>query len=141
MSTFTPHAVSIVSPGVTIEEEHIARETLNRWNAENGTEKGKVFLPLPSNSTAETDIYVLPIDNYVDITKANKIIATSKPVILLFSKYHDEDNTIPAELEEVEALKNEKVPNCVKATYNGNRDRIMMGERYFSEIQIATLHV
>ena len=45
-------------------------------------------LPLPSDSTAETDIYVLPIDNYVDI---------------------DEDNTIPAELEEVEALKNEKV--------------------------------
>ena len=48
--------------------------------------------------------------------------------------YHDEDNTIPAELKEVEALKNEKVPNCVKATYNGNRDRIMMGERYFAEI-------
>ena len=106
-----------------------------------GKEKGKVFLPLPSDSTAETDIYVLPIDNYVDITKANKIIATSKPVILLFSKYHDEDNTIPAELEEVEALKNEKVPNCVKATCNGNRDRIMMGESSFAEIQFATLQV
>ena len=77
MYTATIHTVSIVSPGVTIEEEHIARETLNRWNAENGAEKGKVFLPLPSDSTAETDIYVLTIDNYVDITKANKIIATS----------------------------------------------------------------
>lgn len=96
-----------------------------------GKEKGKVFIHLPSDSTAETDIYVLPIDNYVDITKANKIIATSKPVIQLFSKYHDEDNTIPAELEEVEALKNEKVPNCVKATYNGNRDRTMMGGKIF----------
>ena len=141
MYTATIYTVSIVSPGVTIEEERIARETLNWWNAENGTEKGKVFLPLPSDSTAETDIYVLPIDNYVDITKANKIIATSKPVILLFSKYHDEDNTIPAELEEVEALKNEKVPNCVKATYNGNRDRIMMVESSFAEIQFATLQV
>jgi hypothetical protein len=40
---YTVSIVSIVSPGVTIEEEHIARETLNRWNAENGTEKGKVF--------------------------------------------------------------------------------------------------
>ena len=106
-----------------------------------GKEKGKVFIPLPSDSTAETNIYVLPIDNYVDITKANTIIATSKPVILLFSKYHDEDNTIPAELEEVEALKNEKVPNCVKATYNGNRDRIMMVESSFAEMQFATLHV
>ena len=116
---------------MTIEEEHIARETLNRWNAENGKEKGKVFLPLPSDSTADPDIYVMPIDNYVDTSKENTIIATSKPVILLFSKYHDEDNTILAELKEVEALKNEKVPNCVKATYNGNRDRIMIWEKIF----------
>ena len=62
-----------------------------------------------------------------------------KPVILLFSKYHDEDNTIPAEIKEVEALKNENVPNCVKATYN--RNRIMMVESSFAEIQFATLQV
>jgi len=122
MYTATIHTVSIVSPGVTIEEEHIARETLNRWNAENGKEKGKVFLPLPSDSTAEPDIYVLPIDNYVDITKAKATIATGKPVILLFSEYHDEDNPIPAELKDVEALKNAKAPNCVKATYNGSNE-------------------
>lgn len=30
MYTATINIVSIVSPGVTIEEEHIARETLNR---------------------------------------------------------------------------------------------------------------
>ena len=59
MYTATIHTVSIVSPGVTIEEEQIARETLNRWNVENGKEKGKVFLPLPSDSTAEPDIYVV----------------------------------------------------------------------------------
>ena len=122
MYTATIHTVSIVSPGVTIEEEHIARETLNRWNAENGKEKAKIYLPLPSDSTAEPDIYILPIDNYVDTAKAKAIIATNKPVILLFSEYHDEDNTIPAELKDVEALKNTKTPNCVKATYNGSRD-------------------
>ena len=122
MYTATIHTVSIVSPGVTIEEEHIARETLNRWNAENGKEKGKVFLPLPSDSTAEPDIYVLPIDNYVDTAKANKIIATNKPVILLFSEYHDEDNTIPAELKDVEAIKDTKATNTITATYNGSRD-------------------
>lgn len=131
MYTATIYTVSIVSPGVTIEEEHIARETLNRWNAESGAEKGKVFLPLPSDSTAEPDIYVLPIDNYVDITKANRIIATGKPVILLFSEYHDEGNTIPVELKDVEALKNEKAPSCVKASYNGNRN--------FQQVLIATL--
>ena len=101
MYTATIHTVSIVSPGVTIEEEQTARETLNRWNAENGKEKGKVFLLLPSDSTAEPDIYVLPIDNYVETAKVKTIIATGKPVILLFSEYHDEDNTIPAELKDV----------------------------------------
>ncbi len=131
MYTATIHTVSIVSPGVTIEEEHIAREILNRWNAENGKEKGKVFLPLPSDSTAEPDIYVLPIDNYVDTVRANAIIATGKPVILIFSEYHDEENTIPAELKDVEALKNTKTPNCVKATYNGSRD--------FQQALIATI--
>lgn len=122
MYTAIIHTVSIVSPGVTIEEEHIARETLNLWSAENGAEKGKVFLQLPSDSTAEPDIYVMPIDNYVDIAKANMIIATGKPVILLFSEHHDEGNTIPAELRDVEALKNTKVSNCIKATYNGGKD-------------------
>ena len=77
---------------------------------------------MPSDSTAEPDFYVLPIDNYVDIATANTIIATGKPVILLFSEYHDEGNTIPAELRDVEALKNTKVSNCIKATYNGGKD-------------------
>jgi hypothetical protein len=62
---------------------------------------------------------VLPIDNYVDNAKANKIIATCKPVILLFSEYHDEDNTIPAELKDIEALFFTKEPNCIKVVYNG----------------------
>ena len=131
MYTATIHTVSIVSPGVTIEEEHIARETLNRWNAENGKEKGKVFLPLPSDSTAEPDIYVLPIDNYVDTAKAKTIIATGKPVILLFSEYHNEENTIPAELKDVEALKNTKASNTITATYKGSKE--------FQKALIATL--
>ena len=122
MYTAKVYTVSIVSPGVTIEEEQIVRETLNRWNAENGAEKGKVFLPLPSESTAEPDIYVLPIDNYVDNANAKTIIATGKPVLLLFSEYHDEENTIPAELNDVEALKDTKASNCVKATYNGIKE-------------------
>lgn len=122
MYTATIHTVSIVSPGVTIEEEHIARETINRWNATFGKEKAIVFLPLPSDSTAEPDIYILPIDNYVDVTKAKAIIATNKPVILLFRECHDEENTIPVELKDVEALKNTKASNTITATYKGSKD-------------------
>lgn len=124
------NTASIVSPGVTIEE-HIARETINRWNAENGKEKGKVFLPLPLDSTAEPDIYILPIDNYVDTAKAKTIIATGRPVILLFSEYHNDENTIPAELKDVEALKNAKASNTITATYKGSKD--------FQQVLIATI--
>jgi len=131
MYTAKVYTVSIVSPGVTIEEEHIARETLNRWNATFGKEKAKIYLPLPSDSTAEPDIYVLPIDNYVDTAKAKAIIATNKPVILLFSEYHDEENTIPVELKDVEAIKDTKATNTITATYNGSRD--------FQQVLIATL--
>lgn len=122
MYTATIHTVSIVSPCVTIEEEHIARETLNRWNATFGKEKAKIYLPLLSDSTAEPDIYVLPIDNYVDIAKAKAIIATNKPVILLFREFHDEENTIPVELKDVEAIKDTKATNTITATYNGCND-------------------
>lgn len=122
MYTAKVYTVSIVSPGVTIEEEHIAKETLNRWNATFGKEKGKVFLPLPSDSTAEPDIYVMPIDNYVDTAKTNKIIATNKLVILLFREFHDEENTIPVELKDVEAIKDTKATNTITATYNGRND-------------------
>ena len=59
---------------------------------------------------------VTPIDNYVDNAKAKAIIATNKPVILLFREFHDEENTIPVELKSILAL------NCEMATYNGRKN-------------------
>lgn len=73
MYTAKVYPVSIVSPGVTIEEEHIARETLNQWNAASGKEKEIIFLPLPSDTTTEPDIYVMPIDNFVEVAKVEGV--------------------------------------------------------------------
>lgn len=117
MYTAKVYTVSIVSPGVTIEEEHIARETLNRWNATFGKEKSKVFLPLPSDSTAEPDIYILPIDNFVDKTKVEAAIATGAKVILFFRKYHDENNTLVSELQAIQELKASVTATCIE--YDG----------------------
>lgn len=117
MYTATIHTVSIVSPGVTIEEEHIARETLNRWNAENGKEKGKVFLPLPSDSTAEPDIFIFAIDNFVDKTKVEAAIATGAKVILFFRNSHDKNNTLTSELQAIQEIKASTNAICIE--YNG----------------------
>lgn len=117
MYTATIHTVSIVSPGVTIEEEQIARETLNRWNAENGKEKGKVFLPRPSDSTAEPDIFIFAIDNFVDKTKVEAAIATGAKVILFFRNSHDENNTLTSELQAIQEIKASTKAICIE--YNG----------------------
>ena len=102
---------------MTIEEEHIARETLNRWNATFGKEKSKVFLPLPSDSTAEPDIYILPIDNFVDKTKVEAAIATGAKVILFFRKYHDKNIILVSELQAIQELKASVTATCIE--YDG----------------------
>lgn len=120
MYTATIYTVSIVSPGVILEEEHIARETINHWNAAFGKAKGKVFLPLPSDTTAEPDIYVMPIDNYVEAEKVEAAVATDAKVFLFFRKFHDADNTIATELQAIEALRSSTKATCID--YNGPSD-------------------
>lgn len=115
-------SVSIVSSGIALEEEHIARESLSNWNIEHGVKSGVVFQIIPNNYNGITpDIFFFAIDNFVDKTKVDAAIAMGSKVVLLFNEYHDEENTIPAELKDVEALKIINVPNCIKSTYNGRR--------------------
>lgn len=117
------YTVSIPSSGVALEEEYMAREVIARWNMEEGEKHGVVFLTIPRNYGGITlDIYIFAIDNYVDVKKVETAIQTDAKVKLFFCSHQDEENTIPAELKEVEALKNNKVPNCVKVSYNGCYD-------------------
>lgn len=82
-----------------------------------------VFLTIPNNYRGIAhDIFIYAIDNYVEEQKVEAAIQTSAKVMLFFCGQHDEENTIPTELKEVEVFKNIKSPNSVKATYNGCRD-------------------
>lgn len=95
MYTAKVYTVSIVSSGVALEEEHIARETLTQCNVENGEKSGVVFQAIPHNYKGITpDIFIFAIDNFIDKAKVEAAIATSAKVLLFFSEYHDEDNTI-----------------------------------------------
>ncbi|MBO5615523.1 MAG: hypothetical protein J5932_05295 [Prevotella sp.] len=92
--------VSIPSSGVALEEEHIAREVIARWNIEEGEKHGVVFLTIPNNYRGITpDIYIFAIDNYVDEQKVEASIATGAKVILFFRSHHDDKNTIESELK------------------------------------------
>lgn len=117
------YTVSIPSSGVALEEEHIAREVISRWNIEEGEKHGVVYLAIPNNYRGITpDIYIFVIDNYVDERKVEAAIQTGTKVLLFFSKYKDPKNTIPAEGKAVEAFMKEMESKCVCCEFNGKAD-------------------
>lgn len=114
------YTVSIPSSGVALEEEHIAREVIARWNIEEGEKHRVVFLTIPNNYRGITpDIYLFIIDNYVDELKVEAAIQTGAKVVLFFNQYCDEGNTIPSELQKVEDFKERIKNQCCCMEYNG----------------------
>lgn len=115
------YTVSIPSSGVALEEEHIVREVIARWNVEEGEKHGVAFLTVPNNYSGKTpDIIIFAIDNYVDEHKVEAAIATGAKVMLFFRSHHDEKNTMESEIKRVELFR-KKVQNksfCVD--YNNN---------------------
>ena len=115
------YTVSIPSSGVALEEEHIAREVIARWNIEEGEKHGVVFLTIPSNYRGITpDIYIIAIDNYVDEQKVETAIKTGAKVMLFFRSHHDEKNTIDSEVRKIEAFRENVKDKCVCTEYNNN---------------------
>ena len=108
------YTVSIPSSGVALEEEHIAREVISRWNIGEGEKHGEVFLTVPNNYRGITpDIFIFVIDNYVDKQKVEAAIQTGAKVMLFFNSHHDEKNTIESEVEAVEVFKTDMDSKCV----------------------------
>lgn len=69
-----------------------------------GEERGKGARAREGEDMTEQDIYVLPIDNYVDSKKANASVATSKSEILLLGEGQDEENSIIEREEKLRRL-------------------------------------
>lgn len=113
------YTVSIPSSGVALEEEHIAREVIARWNIEEGEKQGVAFLAIPNNYRGITpDIYIFVIDNYVDERKVEAAIQTGTKVMLFFSSYYDEKNTIESEVKAIKAFRATLKDRCVCVEYN-----------------------
>ena len=115
------YTVSIPSSGVALEEEHIAREVIARWNIEEGEKHGVVFLTLPNNYRGVTpDIFIFAIDNYVDEQKVDTAIQTGAKVLLFFRSHHDEKNTIESEVKKIEAFRAKVQEKCICVDYDNN---------------------
>lgn len=117
------YIVNIPSSGVALEEEHVAREVIARWNIEEGEKHGVAYLTIPNNYRGITsDIYIFVIDNYVDERKVKAAIQTCAKVMLFFNSHHDQKNTIESEVKAVEAFKNAMESKCVCCEFSGKAD-------------------
>ena len=117
------YTVSIPSSGVALEEEHIAREVIARWNVGQGEKHGTVYLAIPNNYRGITpDFYIFVIDNYVDERKVDAAIQTGAKVMLFFNQYNDEKNTIPSELQRVIEYKEKINKDCRSIEFSGKVD-------------------
>ena len=115
------YTVSILSSGIALEEEHIAREVIARWNIEEGEKHGVVFLTISSNDRGVTpDIYIFTIDNYVDEQKVETSIHTGAKVMLFFRSHHDDNNTIESELKKIIQFQKRVEHVCSCANYGNN---------------------
>lgn len=131
------YTVSIPSSGVALEEEHIAREVIARWNIEEGEKHGVVFLTIPNNYRGITpDIYIFAIDNYVDKQKVEAAISTGAKVMLFFRSYHDEKNTIESEVHGINLFK-KKLSECCccieygcRNTFGESLEKSLYEEKY-----------
>ncbi len=126
MFTSQVYTVQILCLSGIMDETHLAQEVIRKWNQENAQNDGKLFLQIPEASTpGEADVIIGIVGNYIDNAKADVIEASvkvGKKVSLFFSEYQDPENTIPAELKDVEAFKNDKAANCVMESYNGSNE-------------------
>ena len=115
------YTVSIPSSGVALEEEHIARDVIARWNIEEGEKHRVVFLTIPNNYRGITsDIYIFAIDNYVDEHKVEAAIQTGAKVMLFFRSHHDEKNTMESEVRKIEEFRESVKERCFCVNYNNN---------------------
>ena len=122
MFTAQVYRIAIHSLGAILEEEYLAKLTIDKWNEAHSESCGKIFLQVPGNSTASTDINVVIIDSYIDIAAVDKVIKIGKPVVLLFNKYHDPKNTLQSELEMIESYREVVKDRCICYDFENKSD-------------------
>lgn len=97
------YTTAILSLSGMMDETHIARETVSRFNQQHAASTGRLFLP---------------VDNWVkDTAWVDDCIRQGKHVTLLFSAFQDPNNTIPCEHGEVEAFRESLQSRCRCVAY------------------------
>lgn len=97
---------------------------LEDWNANQGEEKGKVFIPVkPTNDQCpmpEVDVLIGIVGSFISDQEFFKAyVDAGKKVLLFFNTVHDADSTINSEVQEEEEFKEQMKPLCSYIDFNG----------------------
>ena len=124
MFTAQVYKVQIVCLSGIMEEVYTAQEMIHKYNQENAERTGKLFLPVAGDATAsDADVVIGIVGNYIEKAEViDGVVKAGKKVLLLFSKYQDPENTIPAEVMVVDVFKKEMESKCVCCVFNGKAD-------------------
>lgn len=102
------------------QEEYTALKEIEQWNATQGEAKGRVFIPVKPTEGVEADVVIGIVGSYLfDADYFEASLAAGKTVILFFNTFHDTNNSIKSEVEEVEAFRTQMQPRCTCQSYNG----------------------
>ena len=127
------YRVAVSTLGAILEEDHIAKETIQAWNNDRAEKAGKLFLAIPEGAATTPDLYVVIIDSYVDTAKVEKIVAIGRPIIFFFNQYHDPKNSMQAEVDAVEEFKERMKGKYRCADYRTARE---FGEALKAELEM-----
>lgn len=127
MFTAKVYRVLVKSTGNTQEETFTALKVLEDWNANQGEEKGKVFIPVKPSSgqclLPEVDVLIGIVGSFISDRQLFKAyVDAGKKVLLFFNTVHDASNSMKSEVKEVDTFKEQMEPLCFCLSYNGAVD-------------------
>lgn len=101
------------------QEEYTALKVIEDWNAQQGEANGKVFIPVKATDDKDVDVVIGIVGSYLfDAEFFKKSVEAGKKVLLFFNAFHDANNSMKSEVEEVAAFKNEMESKCSCLSYN-----------------------
>ena len=127
MFTAKVYRIMVGSLSGAMEEVHVAKETIRKWNKQNAERTGKVFMPIEWGTSAEAiqnmDVVVGIIDNWLDNPKfIQGCVDADMQVMLFFNAVQDATNTISCEQESVNRFKDGMKERCCIVEYEGTAE-------------------
>ena len=127
MFTAKVYTVMIGSLSGTMEEVFTAKEVVRKYNQEKTESTGKLFLPvewsMKPQDLKNVDVLIGIVGNWIDKPEfIEDCLKAGKKVKLFFNSFHDPQNSIQTEVDDVEEFRLKIKNQYLCYDYNGPAD-------------------